>query len=93
MAISLIPDLELFFNIDANTQSKYWIGASLYVLTFHRKKVSLLYITIFDVAYFTLTQITHPFVIFERSCEAHGLDELCKCPDFFLCVLGGLLHV
>lgn len=37
--------------------------------------------------------ITHPFVVFERSSEAHGLNELCESPDFFLGVLGRLLHV
>lgn len=36
--------------------------------------------------------MTHPFVVFERSSEAHGLNELCEGADFFLCVLGCLLH-
>lgn len=28
--------------------------------------------------------ITHPFVVFQRSSEAHCLDELCEGADFFL---------
>lgn len=36
---------------------------------------------------------THPFVVFEGSGEAHGLNEFREGPDFFLCVLGSLLHI
>lgn len=37
--------------------------------------------------------ITHPFVVFERPGEAHGLDELGEGSDLLLCVLGRLLHI
>lgn len=40
-----------------------------------------------------LSTITHPFVVFERPSEAHGLDELGEGPDLLLCVLGRLLHI
>lgn len=42
--------------------------------------------------YIHLPSIAHPFVVLQRSCEAHGLNELCEGPDFFLAVLGCLLH-
>ena len=37
--------------------------------------------------------ITHPFVVLERSCEAHGLDELGEGSYLLIRVLGRLLHV
>lgn len=40
-----------------------------------------------------LTLCTHPFIVFERSREAHRLDELCEGADLLLRVLTRLLHV
>lgn len=40
-----------------------------------------------------LSTITHPFVVFERPSEAHGLDELGEGPNLLLCVLGRLFHI
>lgn len=36
---------------------------------------------------------THPFIVFERSREAHRLDELCEGTDLLVRVLMRLLHV
>lgn len=36
---------------------------------------------------------THPFIVFERSREAHRLDELCEGADLLVRVLMRLLHV
>jgi len=40
-----------------------------------------------------LTPPTHPFVVFERRRETHGLYELGEGPDLLFCVLRRLLHI
>ena len=39
------------------------------------------------------TGTTHPFVVFEGSCETHGLDEFSEGPHLFFRGLGCLFHV